>query len=200
MVLWKKAQNNLCHFCLNVQTLQHIVSSCKTSLDEGRYTWRHNSVLKHLATYISSVRRDFHVYADISGFDNPSVITGCNDRPDLVISDNNQNIYVIELTIGFETNMAKNCLRKRERYKDLCNFLRERFNKVTYFNLCMGAIGVLSHECKQFYDFLDREVRLSDMQRKFIIRKLIGCCIRTSYYIFCFRNRQWTCPELLYSW
>ncbi|CAB4007076.1 Hypothetical predicted protein [Paramuricea clavata] len=83
MVLWKKAQNNLCHFCLNVQTLQHIVSSWKTSLDEGRYTWRHNSVLKHLATYISSVRRDFHVYADISGFDNPSVITGCNDRPDL---------------------------------------------------------------------------------------------------------------------
>ncbi|CAB3999035.1 reverse transcriptase [Paramuricea clavata] len=158
MVLWKKAQNNLCHFCLNVQTLQHIVSSCKTSLDEGRYTWRHNSVLKHLATYISSVRRNFHVYANISGFDNPSVITGCNDRPGLVISDNNQNIYVIELTIGFETNMAKNCLRKRERYKDLCNFLKERFNKVMYFNLRMGAIGVLSHECKQFYDFLDREV------------------------------------------
>ena len=112
MVLWKKAQNNLCHFCLNVQTLQHIVSSCKTSLDEGRYTWRHNSVLKHLATYISNVRRDFHVYAGISGFDSPSVITGC-DRPDLVISDNNQNIYVIELTIGFETNMAKKLFKEK---------------------------------------------------------------------------------------
>jgi hypothetical protein len=69
-------------------------------------------VLKHLATYISNVRRDFHVYAGISGFDSPSVITGC-DRPDLVISDNNQNIYVIELTIGFETNMAKKLFKEK---------------------------------------------------------------------------------------
>ncbi len=58
LVLWKKAQSNLYHFCLNAQTLQHIVSSCKTSLDEGRFMWRHNSVLKHLATYISGVRRN----------------------------------------------------------------------------------------------------------------------------------------------
>ena len=116
-------------------------------------------MLKHLATYISSVKNDLHVYADIPGFDNPSLITGCNDRPDLVILDNNnQNIDVIELTIGFETNLPKNCSRKRERYRDLCNNLRGRFSRVKYFNLCVGAIGVISKKCKMFHDFLGREV------------------------------------------
>ena len=123
-------------------------------MDEGRFTWRHNSVLKHLETYITGVRNDSNDYADIPGIDNPSVITGCNDRPDLVISDNNQNIYVVELTIGFETNMAKNCLYGRE--SDVMIFVtfysRSYYNKVKYFNLCMRAIGVLSNECKIFHD------------------------------------------------
>ena len=46
MLLWNKATSNLCYSCSNVQTLQHIVSSCKVHLEQGRYTWRHNSVLK----------------------------------------------------------------------------------------------------------------------------------------------------------
>ena len=120
LVLRKKAQSNSCHFCVNAQTLQHIVSSCKASLKESRYTWRHNSVLKHLAMYISNNRNDLHFYADVPGFDNPLVITGCSHRPDLGISDNNQSNYVIELTTSFETNMAKNCLRKKNVYYHCC--------------------------------------------------------------------------------
>ena len=70
MLLWNKATSNLCHSCSNVQTLQHVVSSCKIHLEQGRYTWRHNSVLKHLAEYLSSVKKDLSVYADVDGFEN----------------------------------------------------------------------------------------------------------------------------------
>ena len=41
------------------------MSSCKIHLEQGRYTWRHNSVLKHLAEYVFSVKKDLSVYADV---------------------------------------------------------------------------------------------------------------------------------------
>ena len=32
-------------FCLHPETLQNVVSSCRSYLEDGRFTWRHNSVL-----------------------------------------------------------------------------------------------------------------------------------------------------------
>ena len=37
-------------------TLKHILTGCKTSLTQGRYTWRHNQVLKGLAAALESKR------------------------------------------------------------------------------------------------------------------------------------------------
>ncbi|CAB3992199.1 Hypothetical predicted protein, partial [Paramuricea clavata] len=82
----------------------------------GRFTWRHNSILKTLARYLSSIKNNSLIYADIDGFDNPSVITGLEDRHDmLVLSNTKDTICVIELTVGFETNITKNCKRKAAR-------------------------------------------------------------------------------------
>ncbi|CAB3997967.1 Hypothetical predicted protein [Paramuricea clavata] len=64
MLLWNKTSSKLCKACSNVQTLQHVVPSCKIHLDEGRYTWRHNSILKHLVEYLWSVKKDLRFYAD----------------------------------------------------------------------------------------------------------------------------------------
>ncbi|KAL1278284.1 hypothetical protein QQF64_024957 [Cirrhinus molitorella] len=38
-----------CPLCTTPATLKHILVGCKTSLSQGRYTWRHNQVLKCLA-------------------------------------------------------------------------------------------------------------------------------------------------------
>ena len=35
---WSTGQSSACSFCLQSETLQHIVSSCKLYLDQGRYT------------------------------------------------------------------------------------------------------------------------------------------------------------------
>ena len=199
MLFWNKTSSNLCNACSNVQTLQHVVSSCKTHLDEGRYTWRHNSILKHLVEYLSSVKKDLRFYADVEGFENPSVVTGLEDRPDMIIENyTNRAIYVIELTIGFETNITKNCIRKTTRYRELCNALKQRYNTVEYFNLSMGAIGVIGIECKKIYGFLENVMSLDIFQRNFLIRKLCGVCIRTTYFLFCMRDKEWNNPELLY--
>lgn len=46
-----------CPLCSGVATLRHILSGCKVSLTEGRYTWCHNQVLKCLAAGIESRRQ-----------------------------------------------------------------------------------------------------------------------------------------------
>ena len=199
MLLWNKATSNLCYSCLNVQSLQDIVSSCKVHLEQGRYTWRHNSVLKNLVEYLSSVKKDLSFYADVDGFENPSIIAGLEVRPDMIIVNSTiRAIYVIELTIGFETNITKNCTRKTLHYKEFCNALKQRYDTVEYFNLSMGAIGVFGLECKKIYDFLDNVLGLDVSQRSFIVRKLCRVCIRSTYYLFCMRDRKWNNPELLY--
>ena len=76
MVLWKKSENALCKVCYNTQTLQHVVSACKVHLEEGRYTWRHNSVLKIIADYLLSITNNIELYCDITRYMSPSIITG----------------------------------------------------------------------------------------------------------------------------
>ena len=45
-----------CLICPSPATLKHILVGCKTSLTQGRYTWRHNQVLKCLAAVLESRR------------------------------------------------------------------------------------------------------------------------------------------------
>ena len=142
MFLWKKASNSLCKVCLNTQTLQHLVSGCKIHLNEKRYTWRHDSILTTIATYLKNTHGNFIYYADIHGFDSPSVIAGEEQRPDIIIPDTNK-LYVIELTVGFETRISINAERKLKHYENLCKELRNTFQSVTHINLSMGALGLV---------------------------------------------------------
>ena len=52
LVKWKKAEDPKCPLCQKTQTVEHVLSSCKTALGQGRYTWRHNRVLDVLASSI----------------------------------------------------------------------------------------------------------------------------------------------------
>ena len=45
-----------CPLCQGRQTTEHVLSSCKIALSQGRYTWRHNRVLKELAAIISMAK------------------------------------------------------------------------------------------------------------------------------------------------
>uniref|UniRef100_A0A3B1JD36 Reverse transcriptase domain-containing protein n=1 Tax=Astyanax mexicanus TaxID=7994 RepID=A0A3B1JD36_ASTMX len=45
-----------CVLCQTPATLKHILTGCKTSLAQGRYTWRHNQVLRQLAIFLEGRR------------------------------------------------------------------------------------------------------------------------------------------------
>ena len=36
-----------------------------------------------------------------------------------------------------------------------------------------------------------------EQYRKYYVRKIINICIRSSYYIFCKRNKEWDNPQLM---
>ena len=48
---------------------------------------------------------------------NPSVITEEENRPDVIVTQNESTIFVLELTVGFETNIDPNTKRKANKYK-----------------------------------------------------------------------------------
>ena len=43
-----------CNLCGGIGTLTHILSSCKVALNQGRYTWRHDQVLRQIALYVEA--------------------------------------------------------------------------------------------------------------------------------------------------
>ena len=179
----KKTWTSLCIFCLNSQTIQHVVSKFKVYLDKGRYNWCHDSILKNLVTYLKSICGNLKYYADIPGFESPSVITGEERRPDIVICNTNK-LYIIELTVRFETRISVNTERKLKHYENLCKELSQSFESAIYINLSMGALGLIGKDSKNFYNLLKMTLKLQKEQANNLIEKIMSCCIRTTYYIF----------------
>jgi hypothetical protein len=58
--LWGYTQTATCPLCGAVQcTLHHILVNCKFALEQKRYTWRHDSVLKNIEASLVSLVADF---------------------------------------------------------------------------------------------------------------------------------------------
>ena len=126
---WSLSSSSACSFCLQSESLQHIVSSCKSYLKDGRYTWRHNSVLLQISRTLSLLQ-DSSLYVDLPSFPSPSLVTGDSLRPDLVLVLNNTTVYLLELTVGFETNITISSERKSDKYRPLILALQEKFYDV----------------------------------------------------------------------
>ena len=63
--LWNKTYSDKCKLCNNRDSTLHCLSGCKFMLEQGRYTWRHDSILKYITDNIDTQR--YKVYSDIKG-------------------------------------------------------------------------------------------------------------------------------------
>ena len=82
---WGLSSSSDCSFCLVHESLLHVVSGSKVYLQQGRYTWRHDSILLFIAKSFQSLQQA-KIFADIPGYISPSAVTGEDLRPDLLIS------------------------------------------------------------------------------------------------------------------
>ena len=131
---WPIVQSSACSFCLQPETLLYIVSSCRMYLEHGRYTCRHDSVLNFIAKYLSMLP-DCSLYADLSSFLSPSIVTGKSFRCDLILLTNDKILYSLELTIGFETNIKIKHDRKASTHYPLRQTLLSKYNQVSFISL-----------------------------------------------------------------
>ena len=98
------------------------------------------------------------------------------------------NLLLLELTVGFETNIKKNFDRKAKRYQQLLAELSNKY-KVNYVNLSLGAIGIIGKDSLIMTAMGNFD--LSKETLNIIVNRTISVCMRTGYYIFCMRNKEW---------
>ena len=114
----------------------------------------HDSILNLLAMNLQT-DNDSCLYVNFPGYKSPSIITGDTNRPDLLLSTSSRCLYIIELTVGFESNLQKNVERKKSKYKELISEQKEHFDSVKFVNLSICSLGVFAKECSTFTQMLD---------------------------------------------
>ena len=99
---WGLLTTSDCSFCFQSESLLHIIAGCQTYLTQGRFTWRHDSILHFIANTFQFIPNSI-LYADVPGFATPSVISGDTLHPDLFLHFQNKYLYIIELTVCFKS-------------------------------------------------------------------------------------------------
>ena len=111
-------------------------------------------------------------------------------------SVSNTNTLLGRRSVGFESNLNNNAVRKKEKFLNLINKMSRNYRCVRFVNLSMSSLGVFPDECSTFLDMMN-EIGIDKKQQLYIILKMINITIRATYYIFCCRNRNWDNPDLM---
>ena len=203
---WGKRTNDRCPFCGNVQTLLHVLSNCSIALDQGRYTWRHNSVLMSIVECIEGGLKDgFRLYSDLDGFQAPHggvippdvLVTRL--KPDLfLVNESAREVVLLELTCPWDTNVERSHDYKQEKYAPLIADLSRHF-KVFQFSVEVSVRGQIT---KGNRTRLKSFVYTCCRQPKNVTGRLLPNCSRLSllcsYSIFCARSEpSWSAPPVL---
>ena len=91
---------------------------------------------------------------DIPGFISPGTLTGDSLLPDFLLVTRDKCLYILEVTVGFESNLRNNSHRKQLKYKILIREQQKNFNDFRFVNLSMSALGVFYHLTKSFLEIL----------------------------------------------
>ena len=149
---WRYRSDSKCILCGSVHpTVLHILNACPTALNQGRFTWRHDSVLKCLVHGIKTfLSKDEKLYADLPGLracDNPSAtvpqnIVATSARPDMVMG----NVKLVELTVPYNSPEALRNARQRKESKEIYQLLLSELDRLGYrASLTTLEVGALGH-------------------------------------------------------
>ena len=154
---WGKKISDKCKHCGNKETLHHVLNSCHTALQDGRFTWRHDNLLHYLIDLIHQALK--HTEAQIFGdMENtpfgkigistiPHECTQTTLRPDIcVLWKSMRKMLLFELSVPFELNIEKMHEYKTRKYIPLQSDLEENGYDVTLICLEIGSRGFVSQD------------------------------------------------------
>ena len=105
-------------------------------------------------------------------------------------------LYLVKLTICYETNMPKNAQIKSNRYETIIEHLKSSFTCVTFVNLVVSALSIFYKDSKTLITMFE-DFKITRQEHVYIIRRISNIAIRTSCYIFCMKDKSWSNPELM---
>ena len=194
---WGKSLTNKCKHCDCVETLHHVLNCCPTFLSQGRYTWRHNNILKcfvNVATESTGPdKKIFHDIPSLPGYSPTSTIpmncSPTNLKPDLCIYDESQkNVTIMELSIPFELGVDKAHQYKTDKYSALLTDIRNNGYDVKFYAIEIGSRGFISENniqrLKQFMNNLDEK----SMKPRELRDKLSKTAVVSSFSLYCAKD------------
>ena len=198
----KKMAN--CSLCGNHCTLLHILNYCKISLDQGRFDWRHDSIVKLLATKLLEGKpATLDLYADIQGYKTnggtiPANILCTLERPDLVLVEKRSKLIILlELTCSFESNIEAANSRKKLKYQDLKRDLEAQQYTVTLLPFEGGARGQVTKRNRNALESLFRTNKIK-VKTGQLFKDMSKIALLCSFSIFHAREQPtWQSPPYL---
>lgn len=89
---WGARKMDKCQICGNFANLEHVLNWCATSLNQGRFKWRHDSILSYMSIEMTKGKpNDTIIYIDIPGHQ----INGGTIPPDIVTTGQRPDIAII---------------------------------------------------------------------------------------------------------
>ena len=128
-------------------------------------------VLMHATKYFKALQGIKH-FSDLPGYLNPPITFGDQFRPDLFLMSPSHCLYILKMTVGYESNLVSSSIRKEEKYRQLIVVLvvlKPQYRQVEFVNLAMGALGVMSKSSTSFLEIM-KELYFNENARKFTVR------------------------------
>ena len=126
------------------------------ALNQGRFTWRHNSVLSNIIGLIRPcLSPGFRLFSDLPGFlapnggSIPPHILVTNLKPDIfIVNEATSEVILFELTCPWDANIDRSHMYKEEKYAPLVADLSRRF-RTFQFSVKISVRGQISGDNKK---------------------------------------------------
>jgi hypothetical protein len=182
---WDRAKSSACPNCGELETENHILNNCSVAAVQGRYTWRHNAVLRLLLSFIlPHVSPHATVYADLPGHTSPAELF-TDILPDITVVRGSEAL-ILELTCCYEKNFSASGAAKIRKYADPSKSSKVQLTFHVH-TLEVSSLGFVS--CASLRKFMFG-IGAPPLQAG-SVRKLGEMALRSSFYIFCCRHKTW---------
>ena len=183
------------------------MNGCSVALQQGRTTWRHNSILNHItAAMVQNQPDNLEIYSDLPDYSiNGSTIpqdiltvSGSGSKPDLVIINRrDRKIVIMELTSPLEGNIEAAYQRKMTKYTPLKIDLEEKGYSVSLVPFEIGSRGYVSQRNREnlINIFVAYKINYNAIK---LCKELSKISLLCSFAIFhAYQSPSWIDPPLL---
>ena len=147
LLKWGKVQSGSCPLCGQLQSLQHILNSCPTALEQRRYNQWHDHILQLLVDFLQvHLPTEVRMTADLPNEDYYSHPFCLLDyKPDIIVwNPSLSEVFLFELTVCYDTNTSAAYAWKTRKYIELAETITETSSSSCLLHaMQVGSRGII---------------------------------------------------------